>query len=203
MRRVTSTRVTRIPSSRTCSGEPGSSRSRPLCVSRFSPSAWHSRLGPPVSSARRRVPARKTRALLAPSAPVPATGSSARSSTPPARPSFLAGNVHAIVPAVDRVNIRVPRRPKQHPIPRRRSAMRVRRWVGRLVVRAQIRLHLDDPPRHQPGARPANQQLAQQPWSHALRSRLKKRALKQLAGNANRSRVGVNCSFQLADSLTC
>ena len=37
---------TRSPSSRTCSGDAGSSRSSPLCVLPSSPSAWQSRLGP-------------------------------------------------------------------------------------------------------------------------------------------------------------
>src|SRR5271157_1096166 len=49
MRAVTSTSVTGYPSSRTCSGEAESSKSRPLWLWRVSPSAWQSRLGPEAS----------------------------------------------------------------------------------------------------------------------------------------------------------
>ncbi len=57
----------------------------------------------------------------------------------------FAGDVHAIVAAVNRVNIGMPSRPEEHAIPWRRAAMRVRRRIGRLVVRAQVRLDLDNP----------------------------------------------------------
>ena len=58
----------------------------------------------------------------------------------------LAADVHAEILSVDEVQIRVPRRPKQHQVSGRRSAMRVRCWIGRIVVRPQIGLDLDDPP---------------------------------------------------------
>ena len=102
IRRVTSTRVTRIPSSRTCKVDLGSSKSRPLCFSRVRPRAWHNRPGPLVNShalprpfrvvapffsfavAKEKGGSPRFRAICS----IPATGSNARSSTPPPCPSL-------------------------------------------------------------------------------------------------------------------
>ena len=134
MRRVTSTRVTRMPSSRTCKGECGSTRSRPLC-------------GLALDSHRLAQPARPAGqiARFRVRRPVRGCAPSARSrdrlqraqQDSPSHTLFFAGEIHAVVAAIDEVDIRVAWGPEKDFVPRRWPAMRVRRGVGRLVVRAR------------------------------------------------------------------
>ncbi len=85
MRRVTRTFFTPAPSSRTWSGDAGSSKSRPLCAARVRAIAWQSRPGPQVNSAGE-APESKPRFRVICSSP--ATGSSARRRMPPPWPGF-------------------------------------------------------------------------------------------------------------------
>ena len=160
MRGVTTTRPARVPSSRSCKGDSGSSKSSPLSALRVIPSAWHSRPGPLVNSFSLlhsasvphpfRVVSRKAWEVIsgrdsAPSAPArpPAP---ARAAARIRLALALARNIHAEVEPINGVDIRVPCRSEQHLVPRRGAAMRVRRRIGRLPVRSQIGLSFDDAP---------------------------------------------------------
>ena len=128
-------------------------------------------------------------------ASTPATGSSARSSTLPASPFRLAGNVQAEVHAVNRIDISVPGQPEQHLVARRWSAMCVRRRVRRIVVRAEIRLHLHNPAGDDSCRAAMDKQLAQQSRRNQLRAVRKERPARP-AGPAAKcvpgSRIGMN-----------
>ena len=96
--------VTRIPSSRTCKGERGSSKSSPLCWLASVQAPGTGGLGPPVNShGAASTSARPDCRAICSS---PATGSSARSRHAPPWPSFSQEIVHAVVQAIDRVHIR-------------------------------------------------------------------------------------------------
>ncbi len=97
-------------------------------------------------------------------------------------PAFnLAGNIHAKVAAVNRINVRKPCGTKKNRAPRRRTAMGMRSRIGRPVVRAKISLGLHNPSGQQPSSRIARQHLAQQPRRHMLRRRFEEAARQQPA----------------------
>ena len=141
MRAVTSTRPARVPSSRSCSGDLGSSKSSPLSVLRVIPSAWHSRPGPLVNS-RAATPGARPRFRAICSSPRHRLQRAYQHAS--ATALALAGDIHAGVHPINEINVSVPRRPEQHLIPRRGAAMRMRRRISRFPVRSQIGLHFDD-----------------------------------------------------------
>ncbi len=96
-----------------------------------------------------------------------------------AMPHAFAGDIHAGVHPINEINISMPRGSKQHLISRRRSTKRMRRRIGRLLVRSQIGLNFDDPPSQPSRTSAPREYLPQQPPRHALRRRLKEAALQQ------------------------
>ena len=211
IRGVTTTRCTLMPSSRSCKGELGSSTSSPLCAFRSSPSAWQSRLGPPVSSRavlcfapsfRFAAANEKGGRLLFRAICLQPSHRLQRAQQHASGPAFrLARDVHAEIAPINGINIRMPGRPEKHFVSWRKPAIRMRRCVGRLVVRTQVRFHLDDPARQPSLTRPVCENLAQQPRRHPVRRRFKKRTLGQFAWRPSHAASPPTC--KLADSLPC
>ena len=125
MRRVTITRRTREPSSTICRSDFALTRFLSLSRSRVMPKAAVKRPGPEVIFRRSRSERTRTPRARAISS-IPATGSSARSSTHPGDFVGKTGNVQAVMIAVDEIHIRVSRRTKQHSIARRPARCRMR-----------------------------------------------------------------------------
>ena len=195
MRGVTTTRPARVPSSRSCKGDSGSSKSSPLSASPRN----SQRLAQPARAARQffqltafcfRAPSisrlpRKAREVI--QAAIPRhlfetryrfQGAYQHAST---MALALARNIHAEVHPINEIDIRMPSGSEQYLISRRGAAMRVRRRIGSLLVRSQIGLGFNNAPGQPSGTAPAREHFAQKPPRHAFRWRLKERTLQQLA----------------------
>lgn len=95
---------------------------------------------------------------------------------------FLAGDVHAVVQAVDGVNISVSGGAEEYLVAWGGSAMGVCRWVGGIVMRTEVCFELDDAAGKPSRGRAAREDFAKQARGDVLYRRFKERALHQSPG---------------------
>jgi hypothetical protein len=91
-----------------------------------------------------------------------------------AKAFFLAGKIHAVIAAVDEVDIRVTWRAEQDFVPRRWAAMRVRGGVRGRVMGAKVGFDFDDAAGQPSGASAVREDFAEQAWGYVLRWGLEK-----------------------------
>jgi hypothetical protein len=97
------------------------------------------------------------------------------------KPFGLTANIHAKVAAVDAVDIRMSSGTKENGVPRGGTAMRVGRWVRRIIVRTKISLRLNDSACRDAGLAAVDQELSEQTRSNEVGRVLKKAAREKLA----------------------
>jgi len=85
----------------------------------------------------------------------------------------LAGYIHAEVSAVYGVYICVAGGSEDHLVSRSWAAMRMRRGIGRVVVRTEIGFYFNDPAENRAFAGAANEEFPEQPGSHVRGMKLK------------------------------
>ncbi len=96
---------------------------------------------------------------------------------------LLAREVHAVVEAIDYINVRMACRAEENGVSRRWAAVRMRSRVGDFVMRPEVGFHFNDPAGKDAVARAMNQKFAEKPRGDMLGGGLEERSAEQATWN--------------------